>query len=207
MKESPDPVIARAALLTACKLDRFEYDDSIFDDLVMQIAGLFSRVTPVKSERPRLARLADGYNKRKSRSGLPQVRTHKEDRMFLFIPNLHIENIEQAEEITTFDVRRSVYFAFFDGSCATGYPSHQQPSDIQLTNSVSQTPHLARLGHQDNSEAQKDAEMSDCPVLSLCSICPSEPEDMSSPDQQLNEEILASALETEITLDGTPVGL
>jgi hypothetical protein len=49
--------------------------------------------------------------------------------------------------------------------------------------------------------------MLDCPVMSPCSICPSEPEDMSSPDRQLNEEILASALKTEITLDGTLVGL
>jgi hypothetical protein len=90
---------------------------------VIQIAGLFSKATPLKSEKLCPARLADGYDKWKSRYGLPQVQTHEEDPMLLFIPNLHIERVEQAEEITTFDVRRSDYSAFFGRPFSTVYPS------------------------------------------------------------------------------------
>ncbi|KFY50098.1 hypothetical protein V495_00353 [Pseudogymnoascus sp. VKM F-4514 (FW-929)] len=46
------------------------------------------------------------------RCGIPRCRAYEEDRGSLFIHHLHDERQEQGEGITSFFVRRSVYFAF-----------------------------------------------------------------------------------------------
>jgi hypothetical protein len=50
--------------------------------------------------------------KHRIRSGVPQTRTQKQDNTLLFLDYLYAE-VEVAETITSFFVRRCVYFAFF----------------------------------------------------------------------------------------------
>src|SRR5438045_2537376 len=57
---------------------------------------------------------------RKQRCGLPNAQAHEEDRKFVFINNLHNENQEQGEGITSFFILRSKYFAFFGRPKRTG---------------------------------------------------------------------------------------
>jgi hypothetical protein len=52
------------------------------------------------------------------------MRTHKQDSPFLFIDHLHSSKVPVAETITTFFVRRCVYFAFL-GEASTFYPIDQ----------------------------------------------------------------------------------
>jgi hypothetical protein len=109
---SPDRQIARDALLKARKPHRFRYDAHGFEALVDRITECFSAAVPCEPERsPEL--LADSTVKARARCGTPQKRTHKQDNVYLFIDNLHNDEITIADTITTFFVRRCVYFAFF----------------------------------------------------------------------------------------------
>ncbi|KAL5354471.1 hypothetical protein ACLOAV_000560 [Pseudogymnoascus australis] len=62
--------------------------------------------------RPLLVTSGPGLPKAQ-RCGIPRCRAYEEDRSSLFIDHLHDERQEQGEGITSFFVRRSVYFAFF----------------------------------------------------------------------------------------------
>ena len=79
----------------------------------------YSRSTPVSVTAEKLKPLLviDGQGEKvKRRCGLPHTQVFEEDCDFLFIHYLHDENHHQAEGITSFFVRRSVYFAFFGRS-------------------------------------------------------------------------------------------
>jgi hypothetical protein len=109
---SPDRQIARDALLQARKPHHFRYDPRGFDALVDRITECFSAAVPCEPERsPEL--LADSTVKARARCGTPQKRTHKQDNLRLFIDYLHNDEVTISETITTFFVRRCVYFAFF----------------------------------------------------------------------------------------------
>jgi hypothetical protein len=114
---------------------------NLLQTLIVMIKNLFSLAVPLKPERLCPSRPADEYDKRKSRYDLPQIQTHEEDYRLLFVPNLHTENVDQAEEITTFDIRRSVYYAFFGRPFSPVSPNCQRPSGVgfQSENSESQT--------------------------------------------------------------------
>ncbi|KAL6229549.1 hypothetical protein BDW75DRAFT_249578 [Aspergillus navahoensis] len=106
---SPDHQIARAALLQARKPGRFRYDPQQFDALVQRVVECFATAVP---EEPReicelLADCSDGP--------------------LLFLDRLHAD-VEVANTITTFFVRRCVYFAFFGKPARSGsagdHPGH-----------------------------------------------------------------------------------
>ncbi|KAF9883530.1 hypothetical protein FE257_003363 [Aspergillus nanangensis] len=118
---SPDYQIARAALLQARKPGRFQYDPQHFNSLINRVVECFAAAVPEESGVvPEL--LADSTVKARARCGMPQMRTHKQDSPLLFLDRLH-EDFDSADTITTFFVRRCVYFAFF------GKPSQSCPAD------------------------------------------------------------------------------
>ncbi|KAK9604418.1 hypothetical protein V6Z93_002386 [Aspergillus fumigatus] len=130
---SPDHQIARAALLQARKPGRFRYDPQQFDALVQRVVECFATAVP---EEPReiCDLLADCSVSARARCGMPRMRTHKQDGPLLFLDRLHAD-VEVADTITTFFVRRCVYFAFFGKPARSGsagdHPGHS-PADNPL---------------------------------------------------------------------------
>jgi hypothetical protein len=61
--------------------------------------------------------LADSTVKAHARSGVPQTRTHVQDAPLLFLDRLHAD-VDAADTITSFFVRRCVFFAFWGKSPA-----------------------------------------------------------------------------------------
>ncbi|KAL4889154.1 hypothetical protein BDV59DRAFT_205428 [Aspergillus ambiguus] len=122
---SPDHQIARAALLQARKPGRFRYDPQQFDTLVQRVVECFAAAVP---EEPGEVHelLADSSVSARARCGMPRMRTHKQDSLLLFLDRLHAD-IEVADTITTFFVRRCVYFAFF------GKPERSGPAEVGHT--------------------------------------------------------------------------
>ncbi|KAF7164507.1 hypothetical protein CNMCM6106_001025 [Aspergillus hiratsukae] len=118
---SPDREIARAALLQARKPNRFQYDKRQLDTLISRIVDCFSAAVP---DQPEIVHelLADSTVKPRARCGMPRMRTHKQDSPLLFVDRLHAE-VGVADTITTFFVRRCVYFAFF------GKPAQPGPAE------------------------------------------------------------------------------
>lgn len=127
IRSSPDHQIARSALLQARKPDRYRYDSQTFDALVDQIVSCFAKATPDQSEHHQTL-LADSAMKLKARAGEPQTRTHKQDAPLLFLDRLHA-NVEVADNITSFFVRRCVYFAFFGKSARFSASNTSQVRD------------------------------------------------------------------------------
>lgn len=108
---SPDHQIARAALLQARKPGRFRYDPQQFDALVQRVVECFAAAVPEEAGQV-CELLADSSVSARARCGMPRMRTHKQDSPLLFFDRLHAD-VEVADTITTFFVRRCVYFAFF----------------------------------------------------------------------------------------------
>lgn len=65
--------------------------------------------------------------KPRARCGMPRTRTHKQDSPLLFLDRLHADDVGVADTITSFFVRRCVYFAFF------GKPARPGPIDSDQT--------------------------------------------------------------------------
>ncbi|OQE71137.1 hypothetical protein PENNAL_c0111G05900 [Penicillium nalgiovense] len=127
IKSSPDHQIARSALLQARKPNRYRYDSQDFDLLVNQIVSCFAKAVPDRPGQPQ-GLLADSAMKLKSRSGEPQTRTHKQDGPLLFLDRLHAE-VEVADNVTSFFIRRCVYFAFFGKSAWIAISNVNQAED------------------------------------------------------------------------------
>lgn len=122
---SPDHQIARTALLQARKPSRFRYDAQRFDTLVSRIVDCFTEAVPGQ---PNVLHdlLADSTMKPQARCGMPQTRAHEQDSPLLFLDRLH-DDVEVADNITSFFVRRCVYFAFF------GKPTRYEPTNRDQT--------------------------------------------------------------------------
>lgn len=165
IQSSPDHQIARSALLQARKPHRYRYDGQDFDLLVNQIVSFFARAIPEQSKPPQ-GLLADSVIKLKARAGEPQTRTHKQDGPVLFLDHLHAD-IEAADNVTSFFVRRCVYFAFFGKSAwLTGGPTNQTgntgpdrpPSSMFVENDVALADTPApdhNLPHEESEERQE----------------------------------------------------
>ncbi|KAL4755928.1 DUF3723 domain-containing protein [Aspergillus foveolatus] len=125
INSSPDHQIAREALLQARKPNRFRYDAQQFDILVSRIVDCFAAAVP---DQPEVCQdlLADNTVKPRARCGMPRMGSHKQDSLLLFLDHLHMDNPEVADTITTFFVRRCVYFSFFGKSAQPGPTGHCQ---------------------------------------------------------------------------------
>ncbi|KFY86464.1 hypothetical protein V500_07610 [Pseudogymnoascus sp. VKM F-4518 (FW-2643)] len=113
MLQSLDREIARDALLRAQNQDLYDYDDGDIDSHVEQILGLFATAKPRNTEQLCPALISDSPDAAGPRCGFPNEEAYARDRKFLYISNLHADQEEQGESITSFFVRRSVYLAFF----------------------------------------------------------------------------------------------
>lgn len=130
---SPDHQIARAALLQARKPNRFRYDAQKFEILVSRISDCFAEAVP---DQPGMVHdlLADSTVKPRARCGMPQTRTHKQDSPMLFLDHLHADDVGVADTITSFFVRRCVFFAFFGKPAQPGLTDsdeiRESPEDV-----------------------------------------------------------------------------
>ena len=113
MLRSSDREIARDALLRARNEDHYDYDDEDINSHIEQILRLFATAKLRDAERLCPALVSDGPDAAGNRCGFPDEEAHARDRKFLYINNLQADQGEQGESITSFFVRRSVYFAFF----------------------------------------------------------------------------------------------
>lgn len=55
----------------------------------------------------------EGYPRTLKRKGIPQTGIYKADKSSLYLERLHSIREDQSDEVTSFFVRRSVYFTFF----------------------------------------------------------------------------------------------
>ncbi|KAH7111054.1 hypothetical protein B0J11DRAFT_473541 [Dendryphion nanum] len=147
-QRSVDREIARSALLKARKPDRYKYNEAMFEDYVGQIARLFSEAQPTTVEQGSIAVEMDCSDGPPRRSGIPFAQDHERDRLSLFIDKLHNTNEEQCGEMSSFFIRRSVYFAFF------GKPTCPTPRSVEEV-PLSDTPFSVLVGDDQTREAQE----------------------------------------------------
>ncbi|KAJ5569140.1 hypothetical protein N7450_011626 [Penicillium hetheringtonii] len=134
LDDSPDHQIARSALLQARKPGQYRYDDQQFGFLVQRVATCFAEAVP---DQPNLSQglLADNTTKAHARSGIPRTRTHTQDAPFLFLDRLYA-GVESADTITSFFVRRCVYFAFFGKSANLRNATATEAGDASISQGV-----------------------------------------------------------------------
>jgi hypothetical protein len=120
----------------------------MFEDYVGQIARLFSEAQPLTVEQASAEveiECSDGPPKR---CGILYALDYERDRLSPFIDKLHNTNEEQCDEMSSFFIRRSVYFAFF------GKPSRPSPrSSDEMSLLIS--PISAHLGDDPVREKQE----------------------------------------------------
>jgi hypothetical protein len=145
---SADREIARSALLKARKPDRYKYNEAMFEDYVGQIAMLFSEARPITVGQASAAVEIDCSDGPPKRSGIPYALDHERDRLSLFLDKLHNTGEEQCDEMSSFFIRRSVYFAFFG---KPSRPTPRSPEEVSLLD----TPISAPLGDDQVREEQE----------------------------------------------------
>ncbi|OJD10439.1 hypothetical protein AJ78_08556 [Emergomyces pasteurianus Ep9510] len=136
---SPDRQIARAVLLKARDPERFRYDSGIFETLIGRIAECFSLAVPV--ERQLSCDFTSGSEaKLNARCELPHSRAQQQDRQFLFINQLHTDEMPTGGKVSTLFVRRCVYFAFFGKPLTSPAPQHTWVGVAPLAGDPSNSP-------------------------------------------------------------------
>jgi hypothetical protein len=145
---SADREIARSALLKARKPDRYKYNEAMFEDYVGQIAMLFSEARPITVGQASAAVEIDCSDGPPKRSGIPYALDHERDRLSLFLDKLHNTGEEQCDEMSSFFIRRSVYFAFFG---KPSRPTPRSPEEVSLLD----TPISVPLGDDQVREEQE----------------------------------------------------
>ncbi|OJD24457.1 hypothetical protein ACJ73_04181 [Blastomyces percursus] len=58
-------------------------------------------------------RVEQGANDIKTRCGIPTVKSHRQDSPYIFLDNLHAGELQTSIRVSSFSIRRCVYFAFF----------------------------------------------------------------------------------------------
>jgi hypothetical protein len=162
IRQSPDHQIARAALLKARKPDHYHYDSGAFESLIEQIAGCFALAIP--NEAAPVAHITSRVIKLKDRCGIPQEQTQQLDSPHIFLDTLHSATVLQ-RNLSSLEVRRSVYYAFFGKSSATtsqsvplGQSSSNDPlsplfvpTDVPRLQSESAHDHMSRSSFDEGS--------------------------------------------------------
>ena len=116
-----------------------------------------STVARARSERSKPLLVTDGAGEiKKRRCGLPRVENYVENGEFLFVNHLHNEEEEQGEGITSFFVRKSVYFAFFGRSLPLTLDSIPRVSDrTDEDMNRSQGAHIPQERREQEQQRQK----------------------------------------------------
>jgi hypothetical protein len=107
---SADREIARNALLRARKPGRYQYDAASFENFINQMVSFFNSAKEETSD-SMITDMISSSGTLPKRCGIPRNRDYEQDQPLLFMDNMH--DVEGEREITSFFVRRSVYFAFF----------------------------------------------------------------------------------------------
>jgi hypothetical protein len=136
LNSSPDHEIARSALLQARKSDRYRYNDQQFDVLVRRIVDCFTEAVPDQPG-PSQDLLADSTVKAHARSGVPQTRTHVQDATWLFLDRLH-DDVDVADTITSFFVRRCVFFSFLGKSPTVDPINNRRCGDLDADQGIAE---------------------------------------------------------------------
>ncbi|KAH8799664.1 hypothetical protein F5884DRAFT_758143 [Xylogone sp. PMI_703] len=153
IQRSADDEIARSVLLKACKPDRYKYDKAMFEDYVGQIVSLFSGARPITVEQTSAAVTTDRFDGPPKRCGIPYALDHERDRLSLFLDRLHNTDGEQSDQLSSFFIRRSVYFAFFGKPTRPSpRPSLNSPEEMSPLG----TPISADLGEDQVMEEQEE---------------------------------------------------
>ena len=152
---SSDREIARKALLKARKPGRYSYNDNEFEGLVRRISDIFRRATPLEQDRPRPELVSDDPDAVGNRCGFPDEMSHEQDRNCLFIGNLHDGREDKGEMITSYYVRRSVYFAFFGKHDPIG-PSSSDENPESKDNSTQEVVQSYLDMAAENNEIQEE---------------------------------------------------
>ncbi|KAH8722885.1 hypothetical protein GQ44DRAFT_729276 [Phaeosphaeriaceae sp. PMI808] len=113
MQGSADRQIALKTLLEARRPDRFKYDAAAFEDYIEQMVRFFSTAEALTEEEARNIYEVDNDGRPPKRCGVPKPKGQEQDKLSLFLDRLHDTNEQQCPEITSFFVRKSVYFAFW----------------------------------------------------------------------------------------------
>ena len=120
-KRSPDREIVRTALLRAQRPGQYTYNDTFFEVYIEEVMKVFSRARPALSEKASPSLVSEDFAASGNRCGFPDQKCHEDDCRYLFIANLYRSGEGQADGITSFFVRRSVYFAFFGRSASVNW--------------------------------------------------------------------------------------
>jgi hypothetical protein len=100
-------------LLEARKPNCYRYDAAELEQFVDQIVSFFCTAQDVTEEEPKFA-FQDAYSdKSPKRCGIPRTQDYFQDQPFMFLDNLHNRQDQRCSEITSFFIRRSVFWAFF----------------------------------------------------------------------------------------------
>jgi hypothetical protein len=115
-ERSADVEIAKNVLLEARRPTRYRYDATAFTNFVEQIVRFFATAEEIIEED---VAETDWPQKPPKRCGIPERGAYETDKSSVFIDKLH-NTSGNCDEMTSFFVRRSVYFAFF------GKPDHSE---------------------------------------------------------------------------------
>ncbi|EED23183.1 conserved hypothetical protein [Talaromyces stipitatus ATCC 10500] len=152
--QSPDRQIAVDCLLKARKPESYQYSAADLERSVRRIVECFAAATPRElplHSRPVMTLAVN----RRARGGLPSRQAQKNDRRSLFLDHLHRE-VSATEKVSTWFVRRSVYFAFF-GRCFSPPPDAPSERTASVANSAS--PRSPLFVPDDASEGGSDTRM------------------------------------------------
>lgn len=155
LAKSPDRQIALSALLEARKPNEFKYPDSQLESLVSRVVECFSCAIE-RSDEPSII-LADSLVEARVRCGMPQLRTHSQDKAHLFVPEVHCEQ-NLSPHITTLFVRQCVYFAFL------GKPDDTK-SSINNTSNPSERREFAENTHSTPTSGSHDTADTEMPDI------------------------------------------
>ncbi|KAA8642578.1 uncharacterized protein ATNIH1004_011523 [Aspergillus tanneri] len=109
--QSPDRQIALAALLKARKLDRYRYNNDHMESLISRITDCFQVAVSTNQLSHNSTNTRE--TTKKDRCGLPRTLSQEQDSHFLFIDQLHIDELVTGGKVSSLFVRQCVYFAFF----------------------------------------------------------------------------------------------
>ncbi|TAQ83758.1 hypothetical protein B7494_g7918 [Chlorociboria aeruginascens] len=129
-KRSTKPISGKADEIVLCEFAtlayRLGYKSEPIRSLIQRSADReIARSALLKARKP------DRYKYNEAISGIPYALDHERDRLSLFLDKLHNTGEEQCDKMSSFFIRRSVYFAFFG---KPSRPTPRSPEEVSLLN-------------------------------------------------------------------------
>ena len=144
LRQSPDQQVARRTLLTVRKPERYRYGN--LDRSIQQMTEIFAAAREIGVVQEVEPAEVGELVRPPARCGIPHDLDHDRDKQFLFLPTLHRPLDMYQTHVSSFFVRRSVYFGFFGQALAV---------DISQTRGESaRLLELVTSGSRHSSEAQ-----------------------------------------------------